>query len=102
MPALAHGRIVLWQGASLWGLDVPALATSPQRTDSHAHHAIQVTMALDGQFQLRGPDVVLSGPGAIVAADARHAFEPKGLIGLLFAEPESRTGRALRVLLADR
>lgn len=101
MPALAHGRIVLWQGASLWILDVPALPTSPKRTDFHAHHAIQVTLALDGQFQLYAADRSLPGPAVVVAPDARHAFEPKGRIALLFVEPESPAGRALVDLLAD-
>lgn len=101
MPALARGRIVLWQGASLWILDVPARPSSPKRTDFHAHHAIQVTLALDGRFQLYTADRSLPGPAVVVAADARHAFEPKGRIALLFVEPESPAGRALRGLLAE-
>ena len=95
MTPVAQGRIVLWQGGSLWIMDVPALPGAPERTDFHAHHAIQATFALDGVFDLHIADRSIPGPAAVVAADARHAFQPKGLIALLFVEPESRAGRAI-------
>lgn len=103
MAHLANGRIVLWQGGSLWVMRVPALPQSKKRTDFHAHHAIQVTLALDGEFELHIAEGSVPGPAAIVAADVSHAFEPKGLIALLFVEPESFAGRALtRTVLAQQ
>ncbi|HTI67058.1 MAG TPA: AraC family transcriptional regulator [Caulobacteraceae bacterium] len=102
MTPLAHGRIVLWQGASLWTFDVPPFAIAPKRTDFHAHHAIQVTLALEGRFELHVADRSVPGPVAVVGADVRHAFEPQGLISLLFVEPESPAGRVVSsTLLAD-
>ena len=102
MTPLAHGRIVLWEGGSLWIFDVPALPPEVSKTDFHAHHAIQVTLALEGSFRLLSPAGAVGGPVAVVAPDARHAFEPRGLIALLFIEPESAAGRAARrALLAD-
>lgn len=95
MTPLAKGRIVLWQGGSLWALRVTAPPGGPKSTDFHAHHAIQVTLALDGRYELHLPDRSIGGPALVVAPDARHALEPKGTIALLFVEPESPAGRAI-------
>lgn len=96
MTVLAQGRILLWQGGSLWVFDVPVAAAGHQpRTDFHSHHAIQITLALDGQFDLYVGDRRYSGPAVVVAADVRHAFQPAGQIALVFVEPESSAGRRL-------
>ncbi len=103
MTPLAHGRIEIWQGGSLWVLDVPAAPGAVERTDFHAHHALQVTLELEGTFELLVADRRIRGPAAVVAADVRHAFQPKGSIALLFVEPESAAGRVLTCdLLADQ
>jgi AraC-like DNA-binding protein len=103
MARLAQGRIVLWEGGGLWIFHVPAPPPSRKRTDFHAHHAIQVTLALDGGFDLYLPDAVLPGPAVIVSPDVSHAFEPLGLMTILFIDPESAAGRALRAgMLAGR
>lgn len=94
MGAIAHGRIIVWEGASLWVFDVPAVR-SVRKTDVHAHHALQVTMALDGAFRLEAGEQSAEQPIAVVAADQSHAFEAEGLIALLFVEPESAQGRAI-------
>jgi AraC family transcriptional regulator len=102
MTPLARGHIVLWEGGSLWVFDVPRSPGTPERTDFHAHHAIQIALTLDGAFDLHVGDSRVSGPAAAVAADVRHAFEPTGAIALLFVEPESAAGRAISTqLLAD-
>jgi AraC family transcriptional regulator len=86
----------MWEGGSLWLFDVPRLeGDENQRNDMHAHHALQLTFALDGEFNLHFADRVVPGPAAIVAADAEHAFEASGVVALMFIEPESRAGRAL-------
>jgi AraC family transcriptional regulator len=95
MSPLANGRILLWQGGSLWVFHVPAEPGAKRQTDFHAHHALQVTLAVDGVFQLHIQDRSIAGPAAVVGADARHAFEPSGLIALLFIEPESPAGLTL-------
>ena len=102
MTPLAHGSIVLWEGASLWLFDVDPPPGSPQRTDFHAHHAIQVTLALEGRFELHTQAGAAPGPAVVVAPDITHAFEPKGTIALLFIEPESPAGRALMSTLLAR
>ncbi|TDF62598.1 AraC family transcriptional regulator [Cupriavidus sp. L7L] len=87
------GRIVLWRAGSLW------IGRAEAGADSHAHHAIQVTLALSGgevRFQIPGQDWA-SYKAAIISAHQPHAFEARGeLFALIFTEPESREGRMLR------
>lgn len=96
MELLARVRMVMGQGVSLWVIEAtPLKDRETKRTDFHAHHALQVTLALEGQFRLDAEDAHVRGNAAAVAADASHAFEPDGLMALIFIEPESRAGRAV-------
>ena len=45
MPVAGRGRILVWEGASLWVLEG---AGDHAQTDFHAHHAIQITRDLRG------------------------------------------------------
>jgi AraC-like DNA-binding protein len=101
MAKLAFGRIVVWEGASLWIFEVPEHPVISQ-TDPHAHHAIQVTLALDGEFGLASEGRWIGGPAAAVAPDVSHAFSARGLVAMLFVEPETRAGRALTDLIEHR
>mgnify|MGYP000873101060 FL=1 len=103
MELLAHARIVIWEGASLWVVDATKVrGPGPRRTDFHAHHAIQITFSLGGVFKLATENASVESGAAAVAADAPHVFEAEGLMALLFVEPESRAGRALgRKLFSD-
>jgi AraC-like DNA-binding protein len=96
MEPLARVRIVMWEGGGLWIVDA-ARAAQPgvRRADFHAHHAIQVTVRLDGWFTLDTDDLHVRSDAAAVAADARHVIDAEGLFAILFIEPESRAGRAL-------
>jgi AraC-like DNA-binding protein len=93
----AHGRIVSWEGATLWMLAVEPGAQEFPPTGPHAHHAVQVTLALRGRFDLLGERLALRGAlAAAIAPDAPHAFhQPHGLVAHLFLAPESRAGRAI-------
>lgn len=94
MKYVGHGRIVLWEGASLWAFDV--LSESDMRAARlHAHHAIQLTLSLGGRFAIRTESGRIDGPAVLIASDVPHAFEPVGKVALLFVEPESRAGAAL-------
>ena len=73
---------------------LPRPDNNSNTTDFHAHHAIQVTLSLGGQFELRTKKLAVQGPAA-VAPDESHVFAAKGLIALLFVEPESEPGRAI-------
>ena len=95
MELLAHARIVIWEGGALWVVDATTPAAPGRSTDLHAHHAIQITISLGGHFRLTTSDDHMSGDAVAVAADAGHTFQAEGLFAILFAEPESRLGRAI-------
>jgi AraC family transcriptional regulator len=85
------GRVLLWGGGSLW------IGRAAGSVHVHAHHAIQVSLALSGTFKLRGD----GGPwseyiGALVHPHQRHQFDGCGeSVAQLFVEPETVQGRAL-------
>ncbi len=91
MSVHAFGRIVSWDGASLWILD----ADSYPKTGLHAHHAVQLTLGLRGSFHLETSDESYRGRCAVVAPDVSHAFENAGLTVFVYIQPEGRSGRAL-------
>lgn len=96
MELLAHARIVMWEGGSLWVTDATAAASRERKhTDLHAHHAIQITFGLGGRFRLKTTNDEIGGDAVAVAPDVGHIFEAEGLMALLFVEPESRNGRAI-------
>lgn len=99
MRIVGQGRIVVWEGASLWLLHGEA-----ERAEllPHAHHAVQLTFRLDGWFELEVEGGCLSGPVAAVWSDVRHTFKASGVVGFLFVAPESSVGRTLRAMLGDR
>jgi len=93
MRARSSGQIVVWQGGSLW------IGETRATTGQHAHHAIQVTIALEGDFRLRDSSTPDFGDGmtaAIVAANQPHTFAAEGTVALIFVEPESVEGRVLQ------
>ena len=102
MEIAGRGRILIWEGASLWLMEaLPAPGASTNTTAFHSHHAIQVTLSLGGRFELRTKDLAVAGD-AVVAPDVDHLFEADGHIAILFVEPESRSGRAItQAILAD-
>jgi AraC-like DNA-binding protein len=69
----------------------------------HAHHAIQIVVADDGEVAIRGEDGPWrEGPGAVVQPDVVHSFDCQGAsAAMLFVDPESTEGIWLRSSLAD-
>jgi AraC family transcriptional regulator len=92
MVVAGRGRIVIWQGGSLWILQGEH---ETEQTGFHSHHFIQLTLALDGAFELRTRDDCLAAPCVGVAADAEHIFRASGIVAFLFVDPESRAGKSL-------
>jgi hypothetical protein len=74
----------LWEGGFL--LTARAQGIVP----SHAHHAIQVVIALDGCVAICGKDGGWRESGGIaVRADAEHSFDCNGALGVMvFVDPE--------------
>lgn len=97
MPPRVYGRIVSWEGASLWVLGTRPGEGRYPKTAPHTHHAVQVTLALRGSFSIETRDGRVTGNAAIVAPDTEHTFEAtEGVIAHLFVDPDGRAGRLLR------
>lgn len=81
-------RWYLWEGGFL--LAGRARGVVP----SHAHHAIQVVIALDGCFAISGSDGEWrESRGIVVRPDAAHSFDCNGAHGVMvFVDPESSEG----------
>ena len=87
----------LWEGGFL------LLGRSEGMIGAHAHHAIQVVIALDGEPAIRaeGADWQ-SGRGLIVLPDVVHSFDGRGAhSAMLFIDPESNEGEWLCTNLAE-
>jgi len=98
---VGKGRIVVWQGGSLWAFDVasqPAISS----TAFHSHHALQLNFAVKGEFRFRVGGGIVEGPLVLVAPDVSHAYECEGQNAMVFIEPESRAGTAALRILAGR
>lgn len=90
---LSEPRWYLWEGGFL------LIARADGVVPSHAHHAIQIVIALDGEVAIRGKEEEEwhTGQGVIVRPDAAHSFSCNGALGaMLFVDPESVEGRWLR------
>jgi AraC family transcriptional regulator len=96
MLTLAQGRMLFWEGASMWVLSAgPAVGEEGFKGTFHSHHAVQITFALDGRFRLESTDHSVDSAVAAVAPDLRHAISAHGTVAYLYVEPESRAGRAV-------
>lgn len=97
MSTKAYGRIVSWEGASLWVFGTRPGEGRYPKTTLHSHHAIQITLALRGGFTLETANGAVSEVVAAVAPDTEHTFEAtEGVIAHLFVDPDGRDGRALQ------
>lgn len=86
----------MWEGASLWIVDAArAKPGETGRAAFHAHHAIQISLALGGWFRLDTQSASVRSDVAAVAADTKHVIDAEGLTGIVFIEPESEAGRAI-------
>lgn len=92
-PGSGAGQICPWDGGSLW------IGRTTSVNDVHAHHAVQVALALEGRFRFQSPEdgVWLDCSGAVIASDHPHAFDGRNapLLAHLFVEPQSVPGRVL-------
>lgn len=85
---LSEPRWYLWEGGFL------LLGRADGLVPAHAHHAIQVVIALEGEVAVAGKDGAWrTGQGVLVRPDAVHAFNCNGALGaMLFVDPESFEG----------
>ncbi len=92
---LSVPRWYLWEGGFL--LTARAQGVVP----IHAHHAIQIVIALDGSIAIHGRDGRWQkSQGIVVRPDAEHAFDCNGALGVMvFVDPESSEGAWLSAAL---
>lgn len=92
---LSTPRWYLWEGGFL------LIGSAEGIVPPHAHHAIQIVIALDGRMAMRGEQSDWrDGHGIIARQDTVHAFDCRGAMGaMLFVDPESREGAWLRTVL---
>jgi AraC-like DNA-binding protein len=85
---LSDPRWYLWEGGFL--LTARAQGVVP----AHAHHAIQIVIAIDGCVAICGKDTEWrESRGLIVRPDAGHSFDCNGALGVMvFVDPESSGG----------
>ncbi|HEX2204554.1 MAG TPA: AraC family transcriptional regulator [Longimicrobium sp.] len=87
-----RARWYLWDGGFL------TLGRTRFVVPPHEHHALQVTIGLDGPIGLRVPDAEWQVfPGGMVAPDVPHELNGMGtLLAIIFVDPETHEGRWLR------
>jgi len=92
------GRVLLWNGGSLW------IGHEAGSVQAHAHHAIQISMALTGGVRFRIPEGRWNDyTTAIVRPHQRHEFDGNGqTVAQIFVEPETLQGRALLAGWSDQ
>jgi AraC family transcriptional regulator len=85
------GQVLLWSGGSVW------LGRDTGRVETHAHHAIQIALAMDSHVRMATPEGEWrTHRGAVVAPHLPHRFDGGGQrTAMLFVEPETAQGRAL-------
>lgn len=96
-PVAGVGRVMAWPGGSLW------IGTHFAQVQAHAHHAIQVSLALEGTFKVQAADWPgwRATSGMVVLPDRRHRFDAAGVaVAILFVEPNSGPGAALQARFA--
>ena len=90
-PSGWAGLVYFWDGGWI-GVGSGGVAAP------HAHHAIQVTLGLDGPIRFReGEGDWADYTVALVQPDVLHAFDGRGTtVAMLFVDAEGRDGRWLR------
>jgi len=85
------GRVMLWSGGSLW------IGRDAGRVEHHAHHAVQIALAMDSEFLMRDDHADWTEhAGAIVMPHRLHQFDGCGrAVAQIFVEPETALGRAI-------
>lgn len=94
---LSVPRWYLWEGGFL------LVASAQGIVPAHAHHAIQIVIALEGLVALAGPDGVWrTSRNVVVRPDVEHSFDCNGAVGaMVFVDPESSDGAWLLASLTQ-
>lgn len=90
-------RWYVWEGGFL------LIASAQGVVPAHAHHAIQIVVAIDGCVAIRGTNEAWrESRGIVVRPDAEHSFDCNGALGVMvFVDPESSEGAWLSASLRE-
>ncbi len=106
-PAVAgDGGASRWSGTPSWYLwdgGFFAIGRSEGVVPPHAHHAIQIVIAVEGTVGIRARrGDWRMGCGVAVRPDVEHSYNANGALGaMLFVDPESLEGAWLRSSLRE-
>lgn len=92
-PIAGIGRIIVWPGASIW------IGRQVGNVPDHAHHAIQISLGLEGPFRIRAKDWPewRETVATVVMPNQAHRLDGcKTAVATIFVEPNSTPGAALR------
>jgi AraC-like DNA-binding protein len=99
MQLAGIGRVMFWEGGSLW------LALITGGNGLHLHHAVQISLPLSGTVRYSRSQSTdwVEYPGAVIAPDTPHAFQAPGrVVANILFEPECPAGRALLARFGDK
>jgi AraC-like DNA-binding protein len=104
--AVAEGGESRWSGTPSWYLwdgGFFAIGRGEGVVPPHAHHAIQIVIAVEGTVGIRGRrGDWRMGNGVAVRPDVVHSYNGNGAVGaMLFVDPESLEGVWLRSSLRE-
>lgn len=90
-PSVHVSEAVRWY---VWDGGFFALGRARGVVPPHAHHAIQIVLALDGEVAVCDQDERWrAGRGIIIGPDVEHSYDSRGALGaMLFVDPESTEG----------
>jgi len=86
------GQFIFWGGGSLY------VGSSIAPSEMHSHHAIQLSLGLQGRLQFRTSRAAewVHYDGAVIPPDLPHTFQaPGNVLAHIFCEPESLLGRRI-------
>jgi AraC-like DNA-binding protein len=84
------GQFIFWEDGSVY------IGSSVAPSEMHSHHAIQLSLGLQGEVEFRrsGADDWQGYAGAVIPPDLPHTFQAPGrLLTHVFCQPESLVGR---------
>jgi AraC family transcriptional regulator len=92
-PTISEPYIRLWPGVGL--VSVPRIETA-----MHAHHAIQLSLSLEGALELRGAgsEHATACRAGWMLPDVKHAVRSSHSVVQLYLAPESSLGRRLQAM----
>lgn len=106
LKVAGFGQFIFWEGGSLY------IGSSVAPSELHSHHAIQLSLGLQGEVQFRRhtADEWTAYAGVVIPPDLPHTFQAPGkVIAHIFGQPESIVGRRIltrfgggRIVALDR